>query len=49
MVQMMFCQGYDPLKLKLVFYFQKIKQIETAATTADTAVVVTYYIKTTQT
>ena len=42
----MFCHSYDPT-LKLVFYFQKKnKKIETAATTAATAVVDVYYVKT---
>ena len=47
MVQMMFCQRYDPPKVKVSILFPKqIKQIETAATTAATAVVAVYYIKT---
>ena len=45
MDQIMYCQSYAP-PLKLVFYFQKcFQKIETAATTAATAVIAVYYIK----
>ena len=41
MAQIMFCQSYDPPKVSMPFP----KKIETAVTTAVTAVVDVYYIK----
>ena len=41
----MFYQSYDPPKVSMLFP-KKIHTIETAATTAATAVVDVYYIKT---